>query len=400
MTTKAKTKAKRPKARSGTPKRPERSPRGSARALEAALALLAHEVRTPLNGILAFSELLSTADLGERERDWASAIKSAAQHLDLYTTLIVDSVKAGSRRIVLREEPFRPRGLAEAAAAVLTARAAAKGLTARIDIAGDLPEAVKGDPVRLRALLENLIDNAVKFTPSGEVGFALHAAPAAKGRVRLVFTVADHGIGLSRSELRRLFRPFAQANRNVARRFGGTGLGLSLTRRLAQAMGGKLAAESKPGHGSTFHLEVELERASQDRSLGKEASDSGSVASPRAMRILCAEDNPYGRVVLNTILTSLGHSVDFVSTGEDAVKAVGCVPYDLVVMDLTLPKLGGVEAARRIRALPAACGGVPIIGISGAAGEHAAAKAGMNDFLAKPVGAAALARAIARAIAS
>ncbi len=374
-----------------------RAKRDAAHALEAAMALLAHEIRTPLNGILAFSELLAAADLGQREREWAAAIKSAAVHLDLHTTLIVDGVKARSTKLVLRNEPFRPRGLADAMAAMLAARAAAKGLTARIEIASDLPDALQGDPVRLRAVIENLVDNAVKFTQSGEVALAVRAEPAAKGRVRLVFALTDSGIGLSAAEIRRLFRPFVQANRGVARRYGGTGLGLALAQRIAKVMGGKLAVQSARGHGSTFRLEVTLERAREARPGSRnEASGEQSVSRHKELRVLCAEDNPYGRVVLNTILANLGHRVDFVGAGEDAVQALGQIPYDLVLMDLNLPRLDGIEATRRIRASNHAGAAVPIIGISGASRENAARKAGMDDYLTKPVTPAALAQAIAR----
>lgn len=396
MTTKAKTKAKRPKARSRTPKRPERSRDGSVRKVEAAMALLAHEIRTPLNGILAFGELLASADLGQRERQWAAAIKSAAEHLDLYTTLIVDGVKEGSAKLILRSEPFRPRGLAEAVAAVLTARAAAKGLTARVEIANDLPAMLQGDPVRLRAIIENLVDNAVKFTQAGEVALAVHAEPATKGRVRLVFAIADSGIGLSAAAIRRLFRPFMQANPGVGRRYGGAGLGLALAQRMAKAMGGKLAVKSARGDGSTFRLTVALERARKTRAGSRDQSPGyRRIARHRELRILCAEDNPYGRVVLNTILTNLGHRVDFVGAGEHVVEALDRTPYDLVLMDLTLAGLDGIEATRRVRALNHAGAAVPIIGISGASREEAARNAGMNDYLTKPVAPAALAQAIA-----
>ena len=356
--------------------------------IESALATLAHEIRTPLNGILALSELIAAAELPEREREWASLVKGAAEHLANLATLVVDGVRAEARGLALRAEPFRPRALAEAVGGTLAARAEAKGLAANIVIAADLPELVSGDRVRLRAALENLADNAVKFTEAGQVGFSVASAPS-RGRHRLTFTITDSGVGLTRAEIAKLFRPFAQANANVARRFGGAGLGLVFVKRLAEAMQGKLAVESDPGRGSTFRLTVTLAAAA-----AQPAAPQQRVAQTRSLRVLCAEDNPYARVVLNTILTELGHRTDFAGTGEAAVAAVERGDYDIVLMDVTLPGLDGLAAARAIRALRNGAAGVRIIGVSGRtepADVEAALAAGMNGFLAKPVSAAALA---------
>jgi two-component system, sensor histidine kinase len=365
-------------------------------AVEPALAMLAHEIRTPLNGILAMSELIAAADLPERERQWASQVKSASEHLAALATLVVDGVRANRRGLVLREEPFRPRALAEAVGATLAARAEAKGLAADIAIA-DLPDLVAGDRVRLRAALENLADNAVKFTERGRVAMAVSMARAPRGRHRLIFTLTDSGIGLTRQEIARLFRPFSQANAAVARRYGGSGLGLAFVRRLAKAMGGDLTVKSRPGYGSTFGFTVTLAEASDRSAVGSAAAKL--VSATKSLRVLCAEDNPYARVVLNTILVELGHRVDFAGTGESAVAAVNRGGYELVLMDVTLPGMDGLSATRAIRALRGQAAHVPVIGISGRtaiADEDAAMAAGMNAFLAKPVSPAALAQAVAK----
>jgi two-component system, sensor histidine kinase len=362
------------------------------RAVESALAALAHEVRTPLTGILALGELLAASDLPARERAWAAAVKDAAQHLAQLTTVMVDGVKAGTRGLVLRADPFRPRQLAEAVAATLTARAETKGLVAEVTIAPGVPDLVVGDAVRLRAALENLIDNAVKFTDRGTVALRIGAKHPRRGRIRLDFEIVDSGIGLTPAETKRLFRPFSQAGLAVARRFGGAGLGLSLVKRIAEAMGGGLTVKSVPGGGSTFRLHVVMRTAAAPT-----AGEPQTLAlAARSLRILCAEDNPYGRVVLNTILSELGHRVDFVGTGEAAVDAAGR-GYDVVLMDVTLAGLDGIAATQRIRALE---GDVrtPIIGISGRGeeGNEAAARhAGMDDYLVKPVSPSTLARVLA-----
>jgi len=191
----------------------KRRPRtATPRAIETALAGVAHDIRTPLTGILALAELLAASDLGPRERQWAQAVKSGAEHLAALSTLIVDAARADTAGLVLRSEPFSPRALAEAVAEGISARAANKGIAVTATISPDLPAQVAGDALRLRAALENLADNAAKFTQRGSVRFAAAAEPARGKRVRLVFDVADSGIGMSAAELKTLFRPCAQAS--------------------------------------------------------------------------------------------------------------------------------------------------------------------------------------------
>jgi CheY-like chemotaxis protein len=370
-----------------------RPPGPQARAVEAALAGVAHEIRTPLTGILALAELLAASDLGARERQWAVAIKSGAEHVSAMTTLIVDAAKSDVTRLTLRREPFSPRRLAEAVGRALEARADTKGLAAEIAIARDLPATVRGDELRLRAALENLVDNAVKFTEKGSVSLTAGAKRAGK-RVRLVFTVTDSGAGLSKQDIARLFRPFRQGSEEIARRYGGAGLGLVFVKRVARAMAGDLAVTGTPGRGSTFRLTV-----SADPVGGRVPAGDGLRVPGRSLRILCAEDNPYGRVVMNTILTELGHRADFVDNGEAAVNAVAGGGYDVVLMDITLPLVDGLEAARRIRALPGGAARTPIVGVSGRTepGDEAAARAaGMNFYFTKPVSPARLVEALSK----
>ncbi len=365
------------------------------RAIETALAGIAHDIRTPLTGIVALAELLASSDLGQREREWANAIKSGADHLALLTTLIVDAAKADAAGLNLRKEPFAPRALADAVGQAVAARAGNKGIAAEIAISSNLPAMVAGDALRLRAALENLADNAVKFTSHGTVTFTADAAPARGGRVRLIFTMVDTGIGIAADDLKKLFRPFAQASVEVSRHYGGAGLGLVFIKRIAEQMGGRLEVFSEPGRGTTFRLDLPFERAAAP------AATVGGVRTvpARPLALLCAEDNPYGRVVMNTILTELGHRVDFVEGGEAAVKAAARGGYDAVLMDVTLSGLDGLEATRRIRALPGSVGRVPIIGISGrneVGGEAAARAAGMDFFFAKPVSPGKLAEALVK----
>jgi len=367
----------------------------SRRANEDLLAVFAHDIRTALTGILALGELLASSNLGERERRWAAGIKDSAEHLAALTTLIIDAAKADSSSLILQQEAFRPRRLIEALSETLAARAQTKGLRAEMAIASDLPDILIGDPVRLRAALENLIDNAVKFTARGVVSLQARWSLAGRDRAKITIVVTDSGIGLKPAEIKRLFRPFTQANAEIARRYGGAGLGLAVVKVLAKLMGGDLTVTSAPGRGSRFSLSALLPIAPAEAAAAEPARQS--TAPARRLNILCAEDNPYGRVILNTILTELGHHADFVGSGEEAVAAV-MRGYDVVLMDVTLPGIDGLEATRRIRALAGAAGRTPIIGISGRteAGDHdAACGAGMNSYLRKPLSPSALREALA-----
>jgi CheY-like chemotaxis protein len=388
------TKPKKKSAAKRSRRRPPR--RGPAtRTTEAALAAFAHDIRTSLTGILALGELLASSNLGERERRWAAGIKTSAEHLAALTTLAIDGAKVDAGALTLQQQAFRPRRLIEALSDTLAARAETKGLTAEVKVAADLPEILVGDAARLRAAIENLIDNAVKFTERGAVRLEARAARAGRGRVKILFTVTDSGIGLTRAEIKRLFRPFTQANAEIARRYGGSGLGLAVVKSLARLMGGDLTVTSTPGRGASFRLAIVLPIAAAGTSDSQHAQQTKTPA--RRLTVLCTEDNPYGRVILNTILTELGHRADFVASGEEAVDAVKR-GYDVVLMDVTLPGIDGLEATRRIRALADAPGRTPIVGISGRTeigDEEAARAAGMDSYLRKPISPSALSEAIA-----
>lgn len=361
--------------------------------VEAALAAFAHEVRTPLTGILAVSDLLATSELDARERRWVDTIKAGAEHLAGLATLFVDAARDRLSGIGLRQDFFDLRALAHHAADSLAGRAVAKGLQSQISIADKLPAFVEGDAIRLRAALENLIDNAVKFTEQGSVSLKASVVRTVKGRVGVAFAVSDSGIGLTLAEIKRLFRPFSQANVSIAARFGGAGLGLSSVRQIARAMGGDVTVAQRPGGGTTFTLTVMLTRA---RPAAADAiDDADTPASSGPLRILSVEDNPFGRVVLNAVLTELGHHTEFIGRGEIAAARVQEGRFDAVLMDMVLPGIDGVESIRRIRDLSGPAGEVAIIGLSGRSDDEAASReAGADAFLLKPVSPRALATAL------
>jgi two-component system, sensor histidine kinase len=365
--------------------------------VETALATFAHEVRTPLTGILAISDLLTTSDLGERERRWADTIKAGAEHLASLATLFVDAARNGRSGFAVREEFFDLRALARSVGDSLAGRATAKGLQSAIEISEKLPAFVIGDPVRLRAALENLIDNATKFTEQGGVALEVRPISSPTEKIGVAFAISDSGIGLTLKEIKRLFRPFSQANVKIAARFGGAGLGLSSVKQLARAMGGDIVVASRRGGGTTFILTVSLQRAEVSNSASSSLAEVSSDRL-RALRVLGVEDNPFGRVVLNAVLTELGHQAEFVGGGEVAPERLAQGDFDAVLMDMVLPGISGIEAIRRIRALPSPLGRIAIIGVSGRGEDEAASRAaGADAFLVKPVSPRALATALLEA---
>jgi two-component system, sensor histidine kinase len=366
--------------------------------VETALATFAHEVRTPLTGILAISDLLATSDLDERERRWVDTIKAGAEHLASLATLFVDAARSGRSGFGVRQDFFDLRTLARNAGDSLAGRATAKGLESLVEISEKLPAFVVGDPVRLRAALENLIDNAIKFTEQGGVALVVKPVRGAKGKIDIAFAVSDSGIGLTLNEIKRLFRPFSQANVSIASRFGGAGLGLSSVKQLACAMGGDIVAASRRGRGTTFTLTVSLTRAKASKIANSGLDTDLSPDHAQGLRVLGVEDNPFGRVVLNAVLTELGHQAEFIGWGEAATERIAQGGFDAVLMDMVLPGINGIETIRRIRALGPPLDRIAIIGVSGRGDDEAASRAaGADAFLVKPVSPRALATALLEA---
>ena len=380
-------KASRPAAKTATPG-----------IVETALATFAHEVRTPLTGILAISDLLATSDLDERERRWVDTIKAGAEHLASLATLFVDAARSGRSGFGVRQDFFDLRTLARNAGDSLAGRATAKGLQSQVEISEKLPTFVIGDPVRLRAALENLIDNAIKFTEQGGVALAVKPMRGGKGKIGVAFAISDSGIGLTLSEIKRLFRPFSQANVSIASRFGGAGLGLSSVKQLARAMGGDIVVAPRRGGGTTFTLTVSLTRAKASKATSSGPDADIPPDHAQGLRVLSVEDNPFGRVVLNAVLTELGHQAEFIGRGEAATERIAQGGFDAVLMDMVLPGITGIEAIRRIRALGPPFGRIAIIGVSGRGDDEAASRAaGADAFLVKPVSPRALATALLEA---
>jgi PAS domain S-box-containing protein len=358
------------------------------------LANMSHEIRTPLTAIIGFAGLLrEQGALSEVERRWTARIDEASRALLSIVNDVLDFSKLEEGTIELVSEPFDPRQLAEETAALLAAQAAEKGVALAVDCDPAAPPMVAGDPGRLRQVLLNLVSNAVKFTSKGEVRVRLEPDPA--GPIRLRFSVADTGVGIPEAALGRIFERFAQADGSITREFGGTGLGLAICKRLVERMDGEIGVESRVGEGSRFWFTVDLPAA-----CGLEApEDEDAGGDLGALRVLVVDDAEANRDLITTILGSAGLETDTAVNGVEAVEAVKARPYDLVLMDVQMPVMDGVQAMRLIRGLPGERAQTPIVALSANVLPEQTASyrgAGADACLGKPIAPAALLMEIAR----
>jgi PAS domain S-box-containing protein len=373
------------------------------------LANMSHEIRTPLNAIVGLGHLLQGSELPAQQREHVNRILASSQMLLQAVNDVLDVSKIEARKLELEQTRFDLGELVDGVADLLTVPARDKGLTLALRVAAEVPRQLIGDPLRLRQVLTNLVGNAVKFTERGTVVLGVAPADSAGApgdRVtRLRFFVRDTGIGIAPSELAKIFEPFTQADGSTTRRFGGTGLGLTICRQLVEMMGGKLDVESTPGAGSTFSFTVPFEVSPVIETLAGAASTAGPAGAGapvalRGLRVLVAEDNVINQEVARELLEAAGINVVIADNGLQAVEAATAAGarFDAIVMDMQMPEMDGIEATRAIRAHPVA-GGVPIIAMT----AHALADerdrclaGGMNDHVAKPVEPAMLYEALIR----
>ncbi|MDP1914054.1 PAS domain S-box protein [Brevundimonas sp.] len=362
----------------------------AARAKSEFLANMSHELRTPLTSVVGFSGLLQQSPtLGETERRYADRIGTASEALLGVINDILDYSKLEAGAVEMEDRDFSPRAMAEAAAALVEGQCAVKGLTLAIELDPGLPEALTGDEGRLRQVTLNFLANAVKFTGAGRV--TLEASWAAE---RLRVAVTDTGIGVAAEKIDALFERFSQADNSTTRVYGGTGLGLSISRRLVEMMGGEIGADSRSGEGSTFWFEVPLRPA---EALVSEKGVDDEAAYLDGLRILVADDAAANRELVGAILGGLGVAFETVEDGAEAVEAARSGGYDLILMDVHMPVMDGLDATRAIRAFDGPAGQVPIIALTANVQPEQMLRcreAGMDDHVGKPIQVAELLRVI------
>ena len=367
------------------------------------LATMSHEIRTPITSVMGILDLLRLTNLDKEQESYVQTLSSSTEALLTLLNDILDMSKIEAGKLIVEEIEFDLPGTLKNVFQLCQGMASAKGLCLSLTGLDTIPVRVIGDPVRVKQILHNLIGNGIKFTDRGSVSVDLAVKTTEGAKIVVVLEIKDTGIGMSAEQVTRLFQPFSQADASTTRRFGGTGLGLTITKRMVELMGGQIEVESTVGMGASFRVFLPFQTAIiQNPATEQPNPKPQPVQIVRPLRILLAEDNPINQRLVGTMLGKFGHTVTMVANGREAVAAVEKGNFEVVLMDMQMPEMDGAEATRIIRAMPPPRGLMPVIALTAdvmTEDRERYLKGGISDFVPKPIDWQVLLNALARQIA-